>query len=199
MKISFGPLFIGLFIFFGCQKSKNQDEEMTIDTNIVKAEGNRVTENTDLDTVTILLKRGFAHEFSNTVEKDSFNIWIKGKTIHTGRIKFEIKNNKGEVIYSDWFPTSNIWGITMADSTTKSKENHVLDFVSRTFSDIHFSSPAVKSDEVFEADFSEKEIWEELKRDSLAIGFYYSGGFENGKSIAYIKRLKRAVVYFECC
>jgi hypothetical protein len=67
------------------------------------------------------------------------------------------------------------------------------------FKEKNFYSPAIKQDEIFNEDLSDKEIWTEIKSDSSAIGFYYLIGEEDGRKIAFSKKKNKIVMYFNCC
>ena len=84
-------------------------------------------------------------------------------------------------------------------ASVKDQENFIKSRVLEFFDEKNFKTPAIKSDEVFDEDYSDKDIWESIKNDKHAIGFYFLIGEEDGRSIAYSKRLKKVVLYFNCC
>jgi hypothetical protein len=203
LKRTLTILTIGLFTLSECQNTKKSDNDLTAQTQNINSDKDSIQgtseQQLDSDTVTIQYKKSFTHEFSDNDTKDSFNVYLIGKTILWGRIKFEIKTASGQVIYSESFKASNIWDVTMNDSTVKAREKYVLSFIKDSFNEKGFFSPAIKPTDPFVEDYSNKEVWDELKADKTAIGFIFSTGYEDGRKIAYIKSLKRAVIYFECC
>lgn len=199
-------LTIGLFGIYACQNTKQSSDNLSEKDSLSDKDsiGNedsfhRDDHPIDTDTTTILFKTSFAHEFSDNAQKDSFNIYITGKTIHYGLVRFNIKNATGQIIYSESFPTSNIWDVEMHNSPKEETEKYILNFINKYFNEKNFFSPAIGQGESFMDDYSDKKIWDELKGDKSAIGFSCSSGYEDGRKIAYLKSLKRAVIYFECC
>ena len=71
--------------------------------------------------------------------------------------------------------------------------------MSEFFSEEHFFSPAIAAADEFDSDYSEKEVWYNIKSDLTTVGFYYVFGEEAGCRIAYSKKLKRIVKYFCRC
>ena len=63
----------------------------------------------------------------------------------------------------------------------------------------NFINPAIAADDKFEADYSDKEIWDDIKSDPTAIGFYYMLGEEDGRRIAFSKKTGKVLMYFNCC
>ena len=149
--------------------------------------------------MTVLYKKSFTHKFSSTVTVDSFNIYLIGKTIPWGLLKLEIKNANGEIIYSETSKTSNIWDVEMYTAKKEVKEKYVLSFIDKSFNKENFFSPVIKPSDTFNEYYSDKKIWDELKADKTVIGFSYSMGYENGRQVAFVKSLKKAVRYFDCC
>jgi hypothetical protein len=81
----------------------------------------------------------------------------------------------------------------------KDTEKYMRNRVKEFFDEKNFNYPAIKQDEVFDEDYSDMEIWNDIKSDRTAIGFYYLIGEEDGRTIAYSKKTKKVVMYFNCC
>ena len=67
------------------------------------------------------------------------------------------------------------------------------------FNENNFLNPAIKKDEKFDPDYSDKETWDEIQSDKAAIGFSYLLGEEDGRKIAFSKKKRIVVMYFNCC
>ena len=67
------------------------------------------------------------------------------------------------------------------------------------FNEDNFSSPAIGLEDSCESDYSDCEIWETLKNEQTAVGFYFLIGEEAGCWIAYSKKLKKVLRYYCCC
>jgi hypothetical protein len=193
-------LTIGLFAVNGCQKAKNSSDNLS-DQDSVRDEDSfhRYDQPIDSDTTTILYRNNFVHEFSDNVKKDSFNIYIKGKTLLGGHVKFEIKNTAGQILLNESFKAIFLLGDGVnPDLSDKEKEDFIKKRINEFFNEIRFFQPAI-TDQDFNEDFSDKEIWSDIKSDKTAIGFYYLIGEEDGRQIAYSKKLGKIVMYFNCC
>jgi hypothetical protein len=67
------------------------------------------------------------------------------------------------------------------------------------FGEKNFLAPAIKENENFDSDYSDKNIWFDIREDRTATGFSYSIGEEDSRKIAFSKKLKKVVLYFNCC
>lgn len=150
----------------------------------------------------ILIKQSVKHQFSQTDKKDEFYICVKGESLLKGKAIFTIRNSAGIEIFREEFPSINLIGYDLPQgigASVKDQENFIKSRVLEFFDEKNFKTPAIKLDEVFDEDYSDKDIWESIKNNKNAIGFYFLIGEEDGRSIAYSKRLKKVVLYFNCC
>jgi hypothetical protein len=81
----------------------------------------------------------------------------------------------------------------------KDSEKYIRNRIKEFFEEKNFKYPAIKQDEVLDEDYSDKEIWNDIQSDRTAIGFFYLIGEEDGRTIAYSKKTKKVVMYFNCC
>ena len=114
---------------------------------------------------------------------------------------FTITDKSGDMIYSTRFPSANLLGYAFSyeEGTISEMESYIKQEVLNFFSEDKFLYPAIKEDDSLDQDYSNKQVWEDIKSDNHAIGFCYwvSGGYH--RKIAFSKKKKRTVVYFECC
>ena len=148
----------------------------------------------------ILVYNRVVHAFSNQKQLDTFLIVIKGKSLTEGTAELTIKDPTGNEIYFDSFPSLYLLNYDIeSDASDQDKNDFILERVNQFFKEDNFVIPPIGPSEKFDEDYSDKNIWEEIKADKTAIGFYYLVGEEDGKSIAYSKKKKKAVIYFNCC
>lgn len=148
----------------------------------------------------LIIENRITHTFSDPEKKDEFHVFIKGKSLLEGKVIFTIHSFEGIEIYKEEFPSVFLMGYDVdnnADVTTK--ENFIKKRVLEFFSESNFYKPAIKQNETFDEDYSEKTIWEEIKEDQTAIGFRFLIGEEDNRSIAFSKKSKSVVLYFNCC
>lgn len=167
--------------------------------------GQTLTENQELKTATntdsILIEQRASHEFSQIGKKDKFYICIRGASITKGQVLFTITSYDGKEILRKEFPSCYLmnYGFIGDLESGKEREIYMINRIREFFKEENFYAPAIKEDEAFNKDFSDKEIWTEIKSDSTAIGFYYLVGEEDGRKIAFSKKKNKIVMYFNCC
>ena len=149
----------------------------------------------------ILIESRVEHEFSQIDKKDEFYICIRGKSIVEGRVIFKIVRSDKTVILEKEFPTYLLmnYGFDGDLNSIKDREKYMISRIEEFFNEKNFLYPAIKKDEQFDQDYSDKETWDEIKSDQTAIGFSYLVGEEDGRKIAFSKKQKKVVMYFNCC
>jgi len=140
------------------------------------------------------------HVFSDPGKPDKFRLVLTGDSTLTGTAMLEIIRHDGTVIYQDTFATNYLidYGITNSP-TPQQMEAYITKRATAFFEDDNFMQPALPGDRTFDANYSDKKIWEAVKRDTTAIGFYYKLGKEDGRYLAYSKEKGKVVLYFNCC
>ena len=148
-----------------------------------------------------LLINSKKHVFSNRQNPDTFKIILKGTTIQESEATFTIVNFKGKEIYRETFPASYLIGheLLIENPTKEQEENVIKQRVKEFFNEKNFKSPAISTKEEFEEDYSDKNIWQNIKADRAAVGFYYLVGEEDMRWIAYSKKKGKVVLYYNCC
>jgi hypothetical protein len=147
-----------------------------------------------------LCTQSLSHAFSEKNKKDVFRITLTGDSILTGTVQFEIINYKKQTIFTQSFPASLLLNYEVSSSATvKEKERFIKQRVKEFFYEENFRYPAVHPDDKFNQEYTTKKYWDAIKADKSAIGFYYLLGEEDGRSIAWSKKLKKVVLYFNCC
>lgn len=149
---------------------------------------------------TVLLKNFTLHNFSSLDTKDSLILTVKGNSIEEAMMNFKIITNKGEVILDESYEAKYLLDYGFDERLGEyAKEDYIKKRVDEFFLQERFHRPAITQTEIFDEDYSEKNIWDDIRSDSTSVGFYYLIGEENGRNIAYSKRLKKVVLYFSCC
>jgi len=158
------------------------------------------TKKTSKKRIRVLCAQSVTHAFSQKNKKDEFRITITGDSIHTATARLDIINYKNQKIYTESFPAAQLLNYEISSSATDNeKDAFIRKRVKEFFHEENFKYPAVHTDDKFDSDYSNKKYWEAIKADRSAIGFYYLLGEEDGRSIAWSKKLKKVVLYFTCC
>ena len=84
-------------------------------------------------------------------------------------------------------------------NSTKKERKYIKDKLDKFFNEDNFHQPAIAANDSFDEDYTKKEIWDDIISDRTAIGFYYLIGEEDGRHIAYSKKLGKVVLYYNCC
>src|SRR5690349_12656942 len=157
------------------------------------------TENRKTDAKdSILYRKEIVHSFSSPNDRDSFKIYVTGPSIVEGQVTFQIKTSEGQMILNEKY-SSNYFLDYDFDRTLGTEEDYIKKRIDSFFDEKHFKQPAITADEPFDENYSKKEIWEDIKSDKSSIGFSYLIGKEDGRHIAYSKKLGKVVMYFNCC
>ena len=149
-----------------------------------------------------LLESKITHEFSSSVSKDTFKIKAVGSNLLKANIIFTISSSSGTEIYSASFLAIDLINEGLPKgigASRKDQEKYILKRIREFFDEKNFCQPAIKDNEEFDVDYSNKYIWMDIKADKAAIGFYYLIGEEDNRKIAYSKKSKKVVLYFNCC
>jgi hypothetical protein len=148
----------------------------------------------------IICSKTITHKFSNVESPDTFKIWIQGDSLLKSDVHFEIVNSAGTMIYSVEFKSYLLLNYDISSDTTDAvKETFIKTRIAEFLKEDNFKSPAIGDKETFDADYSDKSIWDEITINKNSIGFYYLIGEEDGRSIAYSNKQKKVVIYFNCC
>ena len=160
---------------------------------------NRKQTNTIEDSV--LIENKVKHSFSQIDKNDEFYICIKGKSIVEGKMIFKIIKSDGIVILNEEFPSYLLigYGFEGDMNSVKDKEDYIKSRISYFFNEDKFIQPAIQPGESFDEDYSDKEIWDDIKSDQTSIGFSYLIGEDDGRMISFSKKKGKVVMYFNCC
>jgi len=181
------------------KNSKNSENKKNEEHSNVEIIDQNLQNGTFKDSV--LIENKVMHAFSQIDNKDEFYICIKGKSILDGKMIFKITKSDGTELLNEEFPSYLLMGYGFEADTNseKDKEDYIKKRIKDFFNEINFIYPAIKSDETFDEDYSDKEIWDEIKSDQTVIGFSYLIGEEDGRKIAFSKKKGKVVMYFNCC
>lgn len=150
----------------------------------------------------VLIENRIQHLFSSPDKKDEFYICLQGESLMDATFIFTITNPEGVEIYREEFPSIFLIGYDLAggiNATKRNQKNFIKYRVRHFFDEENFLIPAINSDQEFDEDYSDEDIWNGIKSDQNTIGFYYLIGEEDGRKIAYSRKLKKVVLYFNCC
>ncbi len=137
------------------------------------------------------------HYFSSLKTKDVFKLTLKGDSILTGQITFEIFNHNKKRIFADTFSGSDLSFMDDTVLTILQQEDTVKKRMNDFFAESNFKCPAATdADSAYLPDDHESYIdYLDIKSDTSAIGFYYFYGYEGNYNIAYSKKKKKVVTY----
>lgn len=186
---------IPVVLFLCCQG--NSPQPATDVENVSETEDTIVHE----DSHPILLKNEMSHLFSSSETSDEFKLELIGETILSSIAILTISNEEYGEIYHEEFAAEDLIGWGMDDSTDQSdaaKELYIFKRVNEFFDEKNFPNPAINAKEEFDSNYGIKEYWQDIK-DDKAIGFHYYIGKEDGRWIAFSRKLKKVVLYFNCC
>ncbi|OWY19721.1 hypothetical protein C7N43_26080 [Sphingobacteriales bacterium UPWRP_1] len=144
-----------------------------------------------------------SHVFSDPNREDLFILRSEGSYPGNAVIHFTITASNGQTLYAEDFKASVLLNADkLADVATPGitdEGNNIAQNMQTFFSEANFSVPAIADDADFVPEYSDKAIWDEIKKDKTAVGFYYLLGTQTGRSIAWSKKQKKVVTYFSCC
>jgi hypothetical protein len=148
----------------------------------------------EADTNQILLSKACLHAFSDQSKLDTFKLVMKGKSINTGKIKFEIISFNNQKIYSEDFNAYDLLG-DLDNLSVKQNEDTIRTRFNNFFQPENFSAPALdRKLDLLDTDYVDLKTQKDISSDPTAIGFTYSVGYEGFSEIAYSKRQKMTVV-----
>jgi len=176
-------------------------ESQVLTLEPVNAEIENINKSTDAIKDSALIENRVMHSFSQMDKKDEFYICIKGKSILDGKMIFKIIKSDGTEILNEEFPSCFLLGYGFAGdkNSVKDKEDYIKSRITDFFNEKNFLHPAIQPGESFDEDYSDKEIWDEIKSDQTSIGFSYLIGEEDLRMISFSKKKRKVVMYFSCC
>lgn len=148
----------------------------------------------------VLYKSETLHYFSSTTDEDSFKIIVTGQSIKDGQFKFQITSKDGQVILDESYETTMLldYGLK-ANPTDNEIEEYIKTRIDKFFNGDNFNQPAIVANDKFDEDYTKREIWDDIISDQTSVGFYYLIGEEDGRHIAFSKKLRKVVLYYNCC
>lgn len=205
MKKSYSLYAIGLITALltisSCGESTREEAKRSAETE-PKTEAQMEAEKT-VEKSEYLLENKTLHTFSDPASKDEFRIVVTGESLLKGKVLFTITNPEGKNLLKEEFDANFLLGYDFTGNINSKKDTDafITKRIKEFFSGDKFSSPAIEDDVTFEDQsyYIDKEIWDEIKSDKKAIGFYYLLGKEDGRHIAFSKKKGKVVMYFNCC
>lgn len=121
-----------------------------------------------------IIENNLCHVFSHESKMDFFKIAVSGKSIIEGTVRLTINDYEGNEILNEEFPAKYLLGYALDyDASIMDKEDFIRKRVADFFNEENFHYPAIAKDEIFDEDYSNQEIWNDIYSDRSAIGFYY--------------------------
>ena len=192
-----------IFIVFLVSCNMNSNVKESQSASIVQPLNEKRKTETDVNVIkdSLIIENSITHEFSQPEKKDVFSICIKGKSLSEGKVIFTITSSNGVAIHKEEFPSYLLmdYGYIGNPNSIKEREGYMKKRIIAFFNEKYFTFPAIKTTENYDKDYSDKEIWDEIKSNKSAVGFFYSIGEEDGRKIAFSKKKGKAVLYFNCC
>ncbi|MBR9918883.1 hypothetical protein GYB29_14705 [bacterium] len=152
----------------------------------------------------LLLKVETDRIFSSPDSEDLFQIILVGDSVHTGEVTFNIISSKGDTLLNNVYKASafNMKYAYTNDATTAQISEEISNNLNSFFAPSNFSSPAIgkdESEEYVDEDYTNLDIWKDIKSDQTAVGFTYSLYGEYTNRITYSKSLGKIVSIWSCC
>ncbi len=151
----------------------------------------------------ILLKVETNRYFSSPDSEDLFQLILVGDSAHTGEVTFNIISHNGDTLLNSVYKAyafNNKY--VYVDGSANQISEEITNNLNSFFAPSNFRSPAIGKDEIEEhvdEDYTNLDIWKDIKSDKTAISFTYSLYGEYTNSIAYSKSRGEIVSIFSCC
>ena len=194
-----------IILFISCGKTTEKETQTTTKLSQLEKVSKTNKKEREIKTIktdSLIIENKILHKFSQIDKDDEFYICIKGTSILKGKAVFKINNSDGIEIYKVEFPSIELINPDLSlgiDAPIKDQKLFIKKRILEFFDKNNFISPAINKDDIFDEDYSDKEIWFDIKSDKTAIGFHYLVGEEDGRSVAYSKKTKKVIIYFNCC
>jgi len=188
---------MGLFVILSCSAKKETKGNIQ-NFNETKKE---------IITDSVIYKKEIFHSFSSLDSKDLFRIYVTGKSLVKGEVHFQIIVNHMNLILDETFSAFGDLGYYMSELkslgqqelTSQEQEEYIKKTLDDFFDEKAFDYPAAGPSNISVFKSPEKEIWKEIISDKSSIGFTYGVGYQDGRQIAYSRKLKKAVILVQCC
>jgi hypothetical protein len=172
---------------------------LIISCNLINGKkGDNALSESDTKTKEFLLSNIVVHAFSDPILKDTFKLFLKGDSIVSGKVIFQIISHNNKRIHTECFPAFDLLGDDYEDSTIKLKVDSITRRFKDFFAESNFVVPATSlADRSFDLENLEGKDWNDIKSDNTSVGFIYSHFYEGAVGIAYSKKKRKVVTYFE--
>ncbi|MEQ9091198.1 MAG: hypothetical protein RIE52_08910 [Balneola sp.] len=151
----------------------------------------------------ILLKVETNRYFSSPDSEDLFQLILVGDSVRTGEVTFNIISHNGDTLLNSVYKAyafNNKY--VYVDGSANQISEEITNNLNSFFAPSNFQSPAIGKDEIEEhvdEDYTNLDIWKDIKSDKTAISFTYSLYGEYTNSIAYSKSRGEIVSIWSCC
>ena len=142
-----------------------------------------------------LITKTYKHPFSNPNKPDVFILSLTGRSILTGTVTFQIIDFNGKQLFKEKYPAKDFLVGETDIFSPKQLAGRIKDQISHFFDATNYATPAISSKDKYDADYSDKKVWNNIKADRSAVGFTYAHGYEGTYRIAWSKKWGKVVVY----
>jgi hypothetical protein len=149
------------------------------------------------DTTTIMLVKQYPHLFSDQTKKDTFKLILKGGSILTGKVTFDIIAYNGKLIFTEKFDAIDLLGDLDDVTNNRQKVDTIKSRFAAFFNESAFTKPALDNKAPLDSDYVDIKIQKDIRADTTATGFFYAYGYEGVYEIAYSRRKKKVVTCME--
>jgi hypothetical protein len=138
--------------------------------------------------------------FSSIEHADTFILSAAGKNIFDSHITLRIVSWKGKEIYHDRFSMNDFMERGPKDKRTQNDSIGIIEMLSQFLDEGRFDKASRIVKNALDESSGELALgWKEFQADTVAISFNYLLGAEDGRSIAFSKTKRKAIIYFRCC
>ena len=184
-------LLITAFVLSCKKRTKHSDSFQTIEEK-----------STFLGDSSLLLLKERRRPFSSLDSKDLFQLKVEGNKILSAVVIFKIFNSVGDKVYEDRFNAFDLVNreeLELQNPSEDERSAYIKKRIEHFFDEDNFLTPAIDPKAEYIENIESKAVWDSLRKDKVSIGFEYKLGIKDLKKISYSKKLKKVVVYFNCC
>lgn len=140
------------------------------------------------------------HLFSSPSSPDLFQLVLRGDSLLSSEATFSITAADGTVIFRESLSSADleaamVYEMKTPGATRQEREAYLRRRMDEFFAERNFRKPAVRPNDTFQPNTTDRATWDDLRRRPDAIGFEYKVGKEDGRRIAWSPLKKQVVRY----
>jgi hypothetical protein len=154
-----------------------------------------------LTTDSILVDNRIQHEFSSSIHKDEFHLYIKGSSIQNGTAVLEIKDYQGNTLFREEYISGCLvdYGFDINDTISTHRDDYIKKRVADFFNEKNFRRISDLSDDTFKANLITDDIVAEIRLEKNSLSFFYNICEGDSRGYVYSKKLKKIIQFYACC